>query len=496
MAGPRISRLAGALTAAALALALIPAAASANHDHRKVYVFVLDGVDGDALSEGAAPFISGLIDGEGGRTTYFPRSRSMMIAETNPNHTSMITGAYPKRTGITGNEFAVYGETPDEDSCQKGGLDNSRPPTATSGESTGCVRVPNLFETVERHRQAKHITTALIMGKPKLARLFATRRVRDSRYDADHVWSPCDDDEPYCEDVPTNPVTGYAASDSIVMDEVLRTVNEGVIDRGRLRRPDFTFANFPQVDSAGHATGRSSAAYDAALLAADLEIQRFVENQKKLGIWKRTVLMIVSDHSMDDTPQLDKVSVRDALQAGGIPESAYTVVGNGSAAHVYLNNRRDPGRHELLMRMRRTLSGVPGIDEALYRRKNPLDGRRRHTMARRHPDWGLGGHRSGDIVVTTRPGIGVLDTSEANSFPFNPLPGNHGGPQTRDNTFLITGGNRAIRQRTSRAVALNADVNPTAMKLLNRPTAKSVQGRYLRQAFIRKKLGKAGRKRR
>ena len=90
------------------------------------------------------------------------------------------------------------------------------------------------------------------MGKPKLARLYATKS--GGEYDADHIWAPCDEDEPYCEDVPTNPVTGYAADDSIVMDEVIRTTREKVRDAGTRSRPDLTFVNFPQIDSAGHAT--------------------------------------------------------------------------------------------------------------------------------------------------------------------------------------------------------------------------------------------------
>ena len=43
-----------------------------------------------------------------------------MVAETNPNHTAMITGAFPERSGITGNAFAVYGATADDDSCPTG----------------------------------------------------------------------------------------------------------------------------------------------------------------------------------------------------------------------------------------------------------------------------------------------------------------------------------------------------------------------------------------
>ncbi len=203
--------------------------------------------------------------------------------------------------------------------------------------------------------------------------------------------------------------------------------------------------------------------------------------------------MVVSDHSMQDTPQLNKISLADALVAGGIPESAFTVVGNGNAAHIYLNARKVPGAPATLKRMRNVLAGLPGVENALYRKPNPADGGRRHTIARIHPMWGLGGPRTGDLVVSTVAGVGVLDTSEISSFPLNPLPGNHGAPYTRDNTFLITGGSPVVRQRTSKARVSNADVNPTVMRLLNRKPAKTVQGKFRHEAFNLKLLPKRGR---
>ena len=46
-----------------------------------VYVVVIDGLDGDAVEAGNAPFISGLFEGTG---LVLPGSRSVIPAETNP----------------------------------------------------------------------------------------------------------------------------------------------------------------------------------------------------------------------------------------------------------------------------------------------------------------------------------------------------------------------------------------------------------------------------
>src|SRR3712207_4165776 len=106
-----------ALLLAALALAAAPSAAAAQtqplDDPSRPLVFVisLDGLDGDRLDAGKAPFIGSLLLGsQDGQATYWRESRSVMVAETNPNHVAMATGAFGDKSGIPGNAFAVYSE--------------------------------------------------------------------------------------------------------------------------------------------------------------------------------------------------------------------------------------------------------------------------------------------------------------------------------------------------------------------------------------------------
>src|SRR5687768_2963354 len=124
-----------------LCLSVGTAAASAQSPPRPiVYVIVIDGLDGDRVDAGGAPFIKSMLDGQqGAAATYYRESRSTMIAETNPNHTSMATGAYGGTSGIPGNAFAVYGTPPNEDGCPTSGLDESKKPVTTSGEDPSCV---------------------------------------------------------------------------------------------------------------------------------------------------------------------------------------------------------------------------------------------------------------------------------------------------------------------------------------------------------------------
>ena len=452
-----------------------------------VYLFVLDGLDRDAVAEeGKSAFLTDVIDDREGNGVFFPDSRSVMVAETNPNHSSMITGAYPSTHGIVGNAFATPGAGPDEDTCpaQPGG-----PPAVTTGESPSCLKAETAFTALEGGAADKRNTTALIMGKDKLARLFATEVVNPGTYDADYAWAPCDDPAAYCDpDAPVNAVSGYAANDSVVMDEVIRTAQHGVEDAGKQRRPNFTFANFPSLDTAGHTLGRTSDLYTQAVGLAGDQLQRFVENQKQLGIWRRTVMIIVSDHSMDDTPQVAKVSLEAVFAASGIPSSAYTIVGNGNAAHVYLTERDAPGAAELLAQMRAALTASPAIDQALYRVPNPADGGDAHTIASAKPDWYLGGPNAGDIVVSTKSGVGVLEASEVSSLPINPLQGNHGSTMTRDNFWLISGGGKLVRRANSAKPVSNANAAPTALALLGAAPPADAQAKLVKQAFKKKQL--------
>jgi hypothetical protein len=472
--------------------ALLPAAqARAATPRPIVYAVVIDGLDGDRVDEGKAPFISSLL---GGHATYYRESRSIMIAETNPNHVAMMTGAYGDASGFPGNAFALYAPLANGSTCQTTGpAGESKPPTPTSGESPTCRIAETLFEAIRRQGNPDGLVTAAIFGKPKLGRIFQNTGV-------DHLWAPCSsgaDDDSYCGQVPTNPITGYAIDDRTVMDEVIRSMRAGV--GAQHRRPDFTFVNLQQVDSAGHATG-AGAAYDAAIGQADDEIERLVGELQSRGEWQRTILVILSDHSMDTT--LVKTNLKSAFTAGAISPDDLVIVQNGSVDLVYLANRTSPGRFELLRRMRAQALATGNVQEALYREPNPADGGTANTLAAAHPAWQLDGARTGDLVVTHKPGGAFTDPG---SFD-NPLTGNHGGPQTRDNFFAVMSGGGAVRSQllagnrdvffddtlSNPGQAENVDVAPTVMGLFGLQPPRDNSGRFLSEAFNLGALAGAG----
>jgi hypothetical protein len=169
---------------------------------------------------------------------------------------------------------------------------------------------------------------------------------------------------------------------------------------------------------------------------------------------------------------------------------------------VYLADRTSPNRFELLKRMRAQALATSGVQEALYREPNPADGGTANTLAGAHPAWHLDGVRTGDLVVTHTPGGAFSDPG---SFD-NPLTGNHGGPQTRDNFFAVIGGGDAVRAQalsgnrdvffddtlSNPGQAENVDVAPTVMGLFGLQPPEQNAGRFLSEAFNLGALAGAG----
>lgn len=478
----------GILTTAGVALGLAtgPSASAAPARSAKplVYIFVLDGLDGDQYDRGRLPFVKSIVAKRG---SYYQQSRAIMIAETNPNHTAMITGAYGDTSGIPANTFALYGNgAASVDGCP---LTTKGSGPTEAGLAPQCVTAQTFFQSTATKKVRNRITSAGIFGKPKLATLYSAKRSK-KKYAADYLWTPCTTATPdYCRKSPVS--FGYA-DDKGTMNAVLSSVRKGVkTEGGKRKKPNLTFVNMPTPDLTGHLNGVGKD-YNKAAVAADAQLKRFVRQQKKLGLWSRTVMFVVSDHSMGTTAR--KTSLKEMLIAAGIPEDSFVVADNGGSEMIYLADRTSPDRFALLQKMREvTLSGgtTTGIDEALYREANPLDGGDANTVDAVHPAWRLGGERTGDLIVTQRPGGAFAE-------PVDPTKGGHGGPYTTDNFFTITGGWKGLAKNglipgqagprfddtlVNPGQAENVDVAPTAMRLLGLDPPRDNQGRVLTEAF-------------
>ncbi len=220
------------LTGLALLAMAVPAQAATPRPI--VYTVVIDGLDGDRVDAGKAPFISSLLAGRGRARDLLPRvaldhgrrdqpephgdddRRLRRARRASPATRSRST----RRCDERGHLQAPAGRWT-RPSCRR--RDQRRERRAASRPR------PSSRRSSARATPTACVTAA-IFGKPKLGRIFAggsAARAR-RRLPLGAVRRRGADDDDYCGKCPTNPITGYAMDDATVMDEVLRTMREGV----------------------------------------------------------------------------------------------------------------------------------------------------------------------------------------------------------------------------------------------------------------------------
>ncbi|MFF1306912.1 alkaline phosphatase family protein [Streptomyces sp. NPDC058307] len=202
----------------------------------KVLVVGLDGVRFDRLtrspSSSTAPVLHGLMTTGSYGTSLLPYgevdgqaedgpSTSMAYTDSGPGWSSVLTGVWPDRHGVTGNDFT--------------GADYSRYPDFLSRAVTAR---PGL-------RAAAVVSWPDLLHRGTLGSAIGRRILHDGE------------------------AQGYLAADRLVADTAEQWLSDG--------DPDVVFVYFGAADEAGHATGALSPAYDHALLAQDAHLGRLLE---------------------------------------------------------------------------------------------------------------------------------------------------------------------------------------------------------------------------
>ncbi|GAA2384350.1 ectonucleotide pyrophosphatase/phosphodiesterase [Streptomyces coeruleofuscus] len=220
----------------------------------KVLVVGMDGLRHDRLirSHATAPVLHGLMGTGAHGTSMLPYGRAedgpsagTAYTDSGPGWSSVLTGVWPERHGVTGNDFlgADYTRYPDF---------LSRAATARPGLRTAAV--VSWPELVDRG----------VLG-PAIG-----RRVR---YDGES--------------------DGYESTDRLVADTAARWLTED--------DPDVVFVYFGATDEAGHATGPLSPAYDRALLAQDAHLGRLLEAIDARRADEHWTVLVTTDHGHLDT---------------------------------------------------------------------------------------------------------------------------------------------------------------------------------------------------
>jgi arylsulfatase A-like enzyme len=386
VAGPDLSRrrvlqVAGAAGASYLfSSALGPAAHAADgpRGKKRVYVLVVDGCNPGEIRRRTTPNLEALRS----RGRQYPTARSMPIMETIPNHTMMMTGVRPDRTGVPANE--VY------DPELKDVRTMDRP---------SDLRFPTVIKRLNR----AGYTTGTVLSKTYLYGIFDGQ--------ATYQWEPA----------PVIPISEHAP-DIATIDAAIKMVEE--FD------PNFVFLNLGDVDRVGHVdlTG-SVAEIEAlrrlALVDTDLQVGRFVDMLKTTGRWKNSVVIVLADHSMDWSDPQNLVNLSSRFEEDEDLAGKVVIADNGGADLLYWTGR-NADRAAAVAKMRTIAKNTEGV------------------LSVRDPAKLRLGPEAGDLVVYCKAGWRFSDPGQLdNPIPGNhghpatrPIPFFIGGgsPLVRTNT--------------------------------------------------------------
>jgi arylsulfatase A-like enzyme len=421
------------LALACLLASTLPAAAGAPPPHAHVWLVIVDGLAARVADAAHMPRLFEAVAHEPAHSSVFPAAHAVMPARTNPNHVTLLTGAYAEAHGITGN--AWWSRTP------------GAPPDVL--EDAARIEVETLFTVAETTAPA--LVTLGVVGKPKLARLFAAVPGRQRAPDV--LWSP--------ERLPAarREASGYSP-DGETMAAALELAAEA--------EPDLAVMNLSDVDGAGHAHGPESAEYARAVAAADAAIARLLDDLHARERWQRSVVIVTADHGMSAVgPTSERphpvISLRPVLREAGV--GGVTVVGEGGVEHVYAERVAASATSvgdaaETLGRVAALARGTPGVAEVLARLAVPGV----PTLHTAHPGWHLDHPDTGELLLVAAPGHQFVD-------PFDPveasLRGNHGGPEDLAVPLVVTGGWAGLHAAPHGTPSPAAvDVAPTITALL------------------------------
>jgi len=410
----------------------VSAEPSSNRPH--VYLIIVDGLDARFATPARMPRLFELAAREPERSSIFTDARAVMPARTNPNHVSLLTGAYPEAHGITGN--AYWSRAPEE-----------RP---TKLDAAALIAVETLFTVAEETEPT--LVTLGAFAKPKLARLFAA--VPGRQRAPDTLWSP-ERASPAGRDT----TTGYSF-DAETMTAVLALAADA--------EPDLAVVNLADVDRAAHARGPDSPECERAVAGADAAIDRLADALRALGRWGRSVLIVTADHGFSGlAPSAERpypvITFGRDLQRAGV--SGVHLVSDGGVEHVYADGLAGDATEvgdgaPRLARVAELAGATPGVAEVLAR----LPGAGVPLLGSVHPGWHLVHPRTGELLLVAARGYQFVD-------PFDPedasLLGNHGGPGELAVPLVVTGGFEGLKAAPpSTPAPVAVDVAPTIAALL------------------------------
>jgi phosphonoacetate hydrolase len=446
---------------------------------RKVLLLVLDGLRPDSIDARTTPNLA-RIAGEG---VTFTRSRTGFPSETMVGAATLMTGAWPERSGVTSNWMPVPGgpfggvelktlEGIDQMARGYGGAALTArsmfQALAGAGKTSAFVGKEGPAELAHRAGATWSVSTtgsyegaagaqarARLGGAPPLAQL-----VREA----------------------AGPAPGQGKLDDSARSSWLVKAAAAV---DATLGPDLLGVWLTDPDRTQHAHGLGTANQASALRRADAAVGELLLDLQRRGVREHTDIVLMSDHGFSDylheepRPDLERT-----LKAAGLDVSH--IVGSGNNFQVRF--ARPPTRRDF-DRMRQALATSPFADQVMTVIDNPRtvrgDTRRNERLTGR--DLRQGSARAVDAYIVLR-----RDEDRGAHVPAKGgrLKAGHGslGWTDLNNTLVVAGPGferaapGAAPLQSANAAGL-VDVAPTILHLLGAPRPSTSQGRVLSEAL-------------
>jgi predicted AlkP superfamily pyrophosphatase or phosphodiesterase len=365
-----------------------------------------------------------------------------------PNHTTLVTGDYPARHGVVGNNYydraagkkMVLIADPVFDKDQIVKVPTIYDTAKAAGMKTAAIRWP-----ATRNASTLDWTEPDVHSDELVEKYTTPALLKECEAAGIHLLRKNDPHPPEDASEPNDDV--YTKALNLILRE---------------HRPQLALLHIARVDHTEHSKGPRSADAYAAVHEADGFVHDVWEELQKDYPGKAT-LIVVSDHGFSPINKMILPNV--VLAKAGLAESgekkvdgAVQIVTQGGAVFMYV--RDEAHRKEVMAKIRKAFSGLEGISKIVG--------------SEDFEKWGVADPKDDphapDMILFAKEGYSFGDTA-GGQLPFNEKPerkGSHGhDPSIPDlhATFIAWGA--GIKPGVKLGEIKNIDVAPTIAELLN-----------------------------
>jgi predicted AlkP superfamily pyrophosphatase or phosphodiesterase len=247
-------------------------------------------------------------------------------------------------------------------------------------------------------------------------------------------------------------------------DESEKTT-DAVLDLLNNKDARFVGAIYGATDHAGHQHGPRSDEVTAAVLSIDAAVGRLVDGLKRMGLYDKTLIAFTADHGMSVyEPKTASIEPAKALREAGftvattqkdLKKETQIIVISAGVRVIYFRKLLTAEEKEKVLQ---TLSNIEGVEVLDRKRLDPL---------------GCHDNRSGDLIVSPLPGYTISRS---------PLGGGQHGRFAERNPILLFCG-PGFKKGATVEGAQTIDVVPTLLKVVNVPSASTVDGHVIADVF-------------